>query len=321
VKAVSWQFEKPSFRQLLPKSNLSKEGKQLRFRSKLVGFGAVISLSALALSPNASAAPKPSKVLWTQSFNQNAGTKVDPKIWTYDLGNGFGWGNNEQEYYTNKAANISTDGKGNLVITAKKLNPDDPRDQYITNFCANCLYSSAKIVTRGKLGFKYGSLSARIQIPEGVGMWPAFWMLGVPRSNCNGWPSCGEIDIMEARGSDTYHSVHSLHGPGYSGGEPLSHFYFNGDEALSAGFHTYRVDWLPNSIKFYVDGHFVGGETKNTVKPNDWAFNGEFYLILNLATGGNFDGGDLDETIQQAELKIDWIRYSTLNGFGTLYRH
>ncbi|NBQ92948.1 MAG: glycoside hydrolase family 16 protein [Micrococcales bacterium] len=299
---------------MLPKSNLSKEGKQLRFRSKLIGFGAVLALATLVLSPNANAVTKKERILWSQSFNEKAGTKVDPKTWTYDLGNGFGWGNNE-------AANISTDGKGSLVITAKKLNPDEPRDQYITNYCANCLYSSAKVVTRGKVGFKYGSMSARMQIPEGVGMWPAFWMLGVPRSNCNGWPSCGEIDIMEARGADVYHSVSSLHGPGYSGGSALSHYYFSGNDPLSTGYHIYRLDWLQNSVKFYVDGHLVGSETKNTVKPNDWAFNGEFYLILNLATGGNFDGGDLDESIQQAQLKIDWIRYSTLNGVGTLYKH
>lgn len=261
------------------------------------------------------------KTLWTQHFSSKAGTRVDPRFWSYDLGNGMGWGNLEQQYYTNKNANISMDGKGRLVINAIKLNPDDPKDQYITNWCIDCKYSSAKIVTRGKLGFKYGSISARIQTPAGTGMWPAFWMLGVPRSTCDGWPSCGEIDIVEARGSQEYHSVASLHGPGYSGGNALSNYYFSGNTPLTAGFHIYRVDWLQNSIKFYVDGNLVGSHTKTSIAPNSWVFNAEFYLILNLATGGNFDGGALDESIQKASLKVDWIKYTTHKGKGTLIRH
>ena len=293
----------------------------MKARPRIVAGALSLLVLGLAAAPNADAVTFREKTLWTQSFNDKAGTKPDPKIWSYDIGNGFGWGNNEQEYYTNKAANIATDGKGSLVITARKLNPDDPKDQYITNYCANCLYSSAKIVTRGKLSFKYGSLSARIQIPEGVGMWPAFWMLGVPRNSCDGWPSCGEIDILEARGSDTYHSVSSLHGPGYSGGSALSHYYFSGNESLHTGYHIFRLDWYPNSVKFYVDNELVGTERKSTVAPDEWVFNARFYLILNLATGGNFDGGALDDTIESRELKIDWIRYTTLNGMGTLYRY
>lgn len=261
------------------------------------------------------------KTLWTQHFSSKSGTKVDERFWSYDIGNGMGWGNLEQQYYTSKAANIAMDGRGRLVINAIKLNPDDPKDQYITNWCIDCKYSSAKIVTRGKLGFKYGSISARIQTPAGTGMWPAFWMLGVPRSTCDGWPSCGEIDIVEARGSQEYHSVASLHGPGYSGGNALSNYYFSGNTPLTAGFHIYRVDWLQNSIKFYVDGNLVGSHTKTSIAPNSWVFNAEFYLILNLATGGNFDGGALDESIQKASLKVDWIKYTTHKGKGTLIRH
>ena len=278
------------------------------------------SVSASATSPR-TAAPVKERTLWTQSFNQKAGTKVDPKVWSYDIGNGLGWGNNEQQYYTNKAANISTDGKGSLVITARKLNLDNPKDEYISYWCVDCKYTSAKVVTRDKLAFKYGSISARIQTPAGTGMWPAFWMLGVPRSSCDGWPSCGEIDIVEARGSMPYHSVSSLHGPGYFGAGSRSHYYVSGTEALTAGFHTYRVDWLPNSIKFYIDNIFVGAETKTSVSPDDWVFNAEFYIIMNLATGGNFDGGQLDETIQRAEMKIDWIRYTTYKGVGKLIKY
>ena len=276
-------------------------------------------LSADATSVRA-AVPAKERILWTQSFNEKAGTKVDRKIWTYQTGAG-GWGNSEQQYYTDKAANISTDGKGHLVISAIKLELDDPKNEYITNWCIDCVYSSARVVTKEKIGFKYGSISARIQTPEGIGMWPAFWMLGAPRSNCDGWPSCGEIDIVEARGSQPNYSVSSLHGPNYSGGSALSHYYFSSKAALTSGFHTYRVDWLPNSIRFYVDNKLVGGETKTSVAPNDWVFNAEFYLLMNLATGGNFDGGALDDTIQKAEMKIDWIKYTTFKGQGKLIKH
>jgi len=286
----------------------------------LVVSAAVISIVSGSVTTNAQAAPG-EKLLWARFFDDKAGTKIDSKAWTYDTGNGMGWGNLEQEYYTDKAANISMDGKGHLVISAIKLNPDDPKDQYITNWCGDCKYSSAKVVTRDKVGFKYGSLSARIQVPTGVGMWPAFWMLGVPRSSCDGWPSCGEIDIMEARGSQPYHSVSTIHGPNYSGADGRATYFFNGNNALSDWYHTYRMDWLPNSIKFYVDNHLVVEETKDTVAPNDWVFNAEFYLILNLATGGNFDGGRLDDTIPQAQMKVDWIRYSTFKGKGQLIKH
>ena len=113
----------------------------------------------------------------------------------------------------------------------------------------------------------------------------------------------------------------SLHGPGYSGGSALSHYYFSGNESLHTGYHIFRLDWYPNSVKFYVDNELVGTERKSTVAPDEWVFNARFYLILNLATGGNFDSGALDDTIESRELKIDWIRYTTLNGMGTLYRY
>ena len=294
--------------------------KKLSLLKVLVVSGALISILSGSVAADAVTTSQ-EKVLWARYFGDKAGTRVSPKDFTYDTGNGLGWGNNEQEYYTNKSENISMDGQGHLVITAKKLDPENPKDQYITNWCGDCKYSSAKIVTRDKIGFKYGTLSARIQVPEGVGMWPAFWMLGVPRATCDGWPACGEIDIMEARGSQPYHSVSTLHGPNYSGGSGLSHYYFAGNTPLTAGYHTYRVDWLQNNIKFYVDGNYVGGETKTSVAPDEWVFNAEFYLILNLATGGNFDGGALDDTIQQAQMKIDWIKYSTFKGKGQLIKH
>ncbi len=299
-----------------------KKTTRTRFVAALIAVSVLTigSVSAQASAPRATA-PSKEKILWAQYFGEKSRTPVDQRFWTYDLGWGYGWGNNEKQYYTNKRENISTNGKGQLVISAIKL--DENNDEHMSYRCflyQDCLYSSAKVVTRGKLGFQYGSISARIQTTDGVGMWPAFWMLGVPRPSCDGWPSCGEIDIMETRGSDPFTSVASLHGPGYSGGSALSSYYSAGNDPLSAGYHVYRVDWLPNSIKFYVDGRLIGAQRKSTIAPKDWVYNAEFYLILNLATGGNFDGGALDETIERKEIKVDWIQYKTLNGFGKLTR-
>jgi len=293
-------------------------------KSKFVKIlAASLAVSALLLtSSGAQGASKPKdRVLWSQLFSdKKVGARLDSRFFSYEIGNGGGWGNQERQYYTNKSSNVSMDGKGRLVITARKLDPYNPKDQYITDWCGNCVFSSARVVTRDKLGFKYGTMSARMQIPAGVGMWPAFWMLGAPRDSCNGWPSCGEIDIMEARGSSTDRTASALHGPEYSGGSALVNYFYGGNTDLSAGYHVYRVDWKPNSIKFYVDGQFIGGRTKSSIAPKEWVFNAEFYLILNLATGGTFDGGQLDETIEKAELKIDWIKYGTLDGYGQLIR-
>ncbi len=299
-----------------------KKTTRTRFVAALIAVS-VLTIGSVSAQASAPMATKPSKerILWAQYFGEKARTPVDRRFWSYDIGWGYGWGNNEKQYYTNKRDNISTNGQGQLVINAIKL--DENNEEHMTYRCflyQDCLYSSAKIVTRGKLGFQYGSISARIKTTDGVGMWPAFWMLGVPRPSCDGWPSCGEIDIMETRGSDPYTSVSSLHGPGYSGGSALSSYFSAGNDPLSAGYHVYRVDWMPNSIKFYLDGKLVGAHRKSTISPKDWVFNAEFYLILNLATGGNFDGGALDETIERKSIMIDWIQYRTLNGFGKLTR-
>jgi beta-glucanase (GH16 family) len=290
-------------------------------------LGVLLSLACLPIGSTALGQTSTHKalvkdrVLWSQHFTGKAGTRIDTKTWEYETGGG-GWGNGEREYYTNLSNNISMDGAGKLVITTRQLSWDNPKHLKMLASCRDCVYSSARIVTRDKIGFKYGRIEARIKTPVGVGIWPAFWMLGVSRSTCNGWPSCGEIDIMEARGAEVYRSVSSLHGDGYSGGEAIVHNYFSGNTPMTDAFHTYRVDWLPNRICFYVDNELLDGcDTASSVKPNYWAFNAEFYMILNLATGGQFDGGNLDVTIPKAEMKIDWIKYSTLQGKGQLIKH
>ena len=267
------------------------------------------------------------KLLWSQEFNSKAGTPVSKTFWTHDIGDGTeagspGWGNGEREYYIQEA--LKHDGKGALVVNAKKMSvpangKTSSTNPYLCYYGTACEWTSGKIHTLGKVSFMYGRIEARIKMPKGVGMWPAFWMLGTDIKS-NPWPACGEIDIVEAKGHSPKLSFGTVHGPGYSGGSALSTYYSAGNTPLSAGFHTYRVDWLPNSIKFYVDGQLTGSHRKSTIAPKDWVYNAEFYLILNLATGGNFDGGELDESIEKAELKVDWIKYETLNGVGQLIK-
>ena len=203
------------------------------------------------------------------------------------------------------------------MITAKRIPDTSP----ILNTCDNCQFTSGKVTTSGKLGFKYGRLEARMKMPAGSGMWPAFWMLGSSLTSGNIWPECGEIDIMEGKGSEPNRAYGTVHGPGYyggNGGQRGSAYDFS--SFLSSGFHTYAIEWRPNAIDFYFDSFKYYTITSAMVKPNKWVFNNEFFLIVNLATGGNFDP-NLDPSIQSSSLTIDYIRYYSLNGIGTLIKH
>ncbi|MFM6963495.1 MAG: family 16 glycosylhydrolase, partial [Micrococcales bacterium] len=180
------------------------------------------------------------KLLWSQEFNDKAGTAASTKYFKHDLGNGFGWGNAELEYYTDGAANMATDGKGNMVIMAKRI----PDTSAILNSCDNCQFTSAKVTTAGKLGFKYGRIEARIKTAAGSGMWPAFWMLGSSLNSGNTWPDCGEIDILEGKGSEPNRAYGTVHGPGYFGGNGTQRgSVYDNNAALSAGYHTYAIEW------------------------------------------------------------------------------
>jgi beta-glucanase (GH16 family) len=303
--------------------------KQQAGRAVAASLAAILVIfMGIGATQGASAAAKKvvPTVLWQETYSGKAGVKPNAKIWQYNMGNGLGWGNNELEYYTNKAAQMSTDGKGHMVITASQVDLNNPSDNYITDYCGQCVFKSARVYTRDQLSFQYGRIEARIQVPEGAGMWPAFWLLGVDRPSCSGWPSCGEIDIMEVRGSTPNVAIGSIHGPGYSGGSSKSNYYYSPDNlSLGGGYHVFRIDWLPNSIKYYVDGNLYGTETPKDVAPNDWVFNARFYMIMNFATGGNFDGSQLDTSIQSAKMSIDYVKYSTLvvnnKAFGKLYKY
>ena len=288
---------------------------------------AFLTILFLGVSMPSEAAPKVvKKLLWSQEFVAKAGTTVDPKFWNFDLGDGTnagipGWGNQEREYYIPGA--VKHDGKSNLVITATRM-PVSPNGQvsaanpYFCYYGTACEWTSGKIHTAGKLGFKYGRMEARIKMPSGIGTWPAFWMLGSDLGEV-GWPHSGEIDIMEGKGSQPKLSYGTVHGPGYSGGEAISGLVKFG-KTTSAAYNNYAIEWKPDQIKWLINDKVFFTVNKKDVGSNAWVFNHEFYLILNLAIGGQFTG-EVDPDLKKATMTVDWIRYYSINGVGELTKY
>ncbi len=223
-------------------------------------------------------------LLWSDEFDV-AGAP-DPAKWGYDLGAG-GWGNNELQHYTNRPENVIV-SNGTLKIMAKA-------ETY-----SGSAYTSARLLSKDKFSFRYGKVEARAKLPEGVGTWPAIWMLGNNISTA-GWPACGEIDIMEHLGRQLNKIYGTLHHPGHSGGNA------DGGSITIANatteFHKYAVEWSASAIKISVDD--VVFYTFNNAA--NLPFNQNFFLILNMALGGNF-GGTIDPAFNNATLEIDYIR-------------
>ena len=280
----------------------------------------------LAVNPAAEAASKTNlKLLWSEEFNSKKGTKPSSKNWAHDIGGG-GWGNSERQYYTDKASNISTDGYGKLVFTARRISTSsleqvgtEPGTEEILNRCWECQFTSARIKTAKKLSFKYGRVEARMKMPKGIGTWPAFWMLGGDLLEGLRWPDCGEIDIMEFRGDIYDRSTSALHGPNTPPGSGLGAAFLN-YTPLSDEYHTYAIDWRKNAIDFIVDGRVTGTYSSADTGARGWVFNQEFFLILNLAVGGTYAGEEIDPEMNLAEFKVDYVRYYSVNGVGKLTR-
>lgn len=283
-----------------------------------------ISLSLL-VNPVADAAPKKLKLLWSDEFNGKKGLRPSAKTWSAEIGGG-GWGNSERQFYTDKPANASMDGSGRLVITANRISNEYAEQvgtvtgtEDILNRCSECQFTSARLKTARNLGFMYGRLEARIKMPQGVGTWPAFWMLGGDLLDGVPWPECGEIDIMEFRGDISDRSTSALHGPTTPIGSGLGAAFLS-NTPLSDGFHTYAIEWKKNRIDFIVDGRLNGTFTSADTGARGWVYNQEFFIILNLAMGGTYAGEYIDPMLNQAQLSVDYIRYYSVNGVGKLIR-
>ncbi|MFE7565837.1 family 16 glycosylhydrolase [Streptomyces sp. NPDC057539] len=277
---------------------------------------ALLCCSSLAAAVPAAAAPAPEQptaavgaaaVTFSDDFNGAAGSAVDGGKWQIETGDNVN--NHERQYYTAGNNNAALDGQGNLVITARKDNPGNYQCWY-----GRCEYTSARLNTSGKFTSTYGRVEARMKVPRGQGMWPAFWMLGNDIGNV-GWPNSGEIDIMENVGFEPSTVHGTLHGPGYSGSGGIGAGYTlpNG-QAFADAFHTFAIDWSPNRISWSVDGNVYQTRTPADLGGRSWVFNKPFFIILNLAVGGYWPGDPNGSTPFPSQLVVDYVRVSTNDG-------
>ena len=220
----------------------------------------------------------------------------DSALWNYDIGNGSGndgWGNQELQYYTDRPENIIVED-GMLKITALQESYE------------GSAYTSSRITTKGKYEQKYGRFEARMQLPWGQGMWPAFWMLGFNIDEVS-WPNCGEIDIMENRGQEPTIISGALHGPGHSGSNFIGKNNDLVTDRVDTSFHIYGIEWGEGYVNFYIDDVLYNQITPADV-PGEWVFDQPFYIIMNVAVGGNFVGSPNADTVFPQTMLIDYVR-------------
>lgn len=261
----------------------------------------VSTLTVLLITFAGSVTAQDRVLIWHDEFNGPPKSPPDSSKWSFDTGGG-GWGNNEMEYYTGRLQNAFVDGEGRLVIRAF-------RENYTGADKATRNYTSARLTTKGKFAQKFGRFEARIKLPFGQGIWPAFWMLGGDIDSA-GWPRCGEIDIMENIGREPSANHGSLHGPGYSGESPLSGIYtLPGGNHFADDFHVFTIDWEPAAIRFYVDGSLYETRTPADVPAGGrWVFDHPFFILLNVAVGGNWPGSPDSTTAWPQTMLVDYVR-------------
>ena len=231
---------------------------------------------------------KQENIVFFEDFNTE---NLDKTHWNYELGNGCpnlcGWGNNERQFYTKDNVSLKD---GNLVITATK---DSTK------------YYSGRITTKDKVQFTYGTVEVKAKLPKGHGLWPAIWMLGSDISE-TGWPACGEIDIMEYVGK-TPHEIHTtLHTPASFGQSVNTNV--ETIKNIEEGFHVYKTNWSKDAIQFFIDNKLVYTFSPEIKDEKNYPFNKPFFIILNMAIGGDFGGPDVDNSIFPQEFIIDYVK-------------
>ena len=279
-------------------------GEALRFWFYGTGSGDEIGVT---LKDNRAPDPGPSgwSLVWSDEFNEPGGTPPNPANWSYEIGDVTpdgknGWGNEELQYYTDDLANAATDGSGNLALTLQEA------DGSLECYYGTCEYTSARLISWHKAEFAYGRIESRLQVPQGTGIWPAFWSLGADIDRVP-WPQTGEIDFMEFVGRLPNEIFGTIHGPGYSGGQSFgSPYQFT--EPVFDDFHTFAVEWEPDLIKWYVDDILYHTATPADVAPNEWVFNDPVFLLLNVAVGGNFGGPVGDDLVPPQSMLVDYVR-------------
>lgn len=240
------------------------------------------------------------KLAWQDEFDGPNRSPIDARKWTAEVG-GNGWGNRELQYYTNRIDNAYLEN-GSLVIKAIK-ETHTGADKVTRE------YTSARLITKKTFTTQYGRFVARIKVARGQGIWPAFWMLGADIDKV-GWPKAGEIDIMEYIGKEPSNVYATIHGPGYSGKGGLSTPYsLPGKENFADAFHIYSVEWEPNVLRFYCDDVLF-----KTVTPLDlpagtkWVYDRPYFILLNLAVGGNWPGSPDSTTVFPQVMLVDYVR-------------
>jgi beta-glucanase (GH16 family) len=250
------------------------------------------------------------QLVWADEFEGPAGQLPDASNWVLETGRGpgnDGWGNAELQYYTDRPDNVSLDGNGNLAITAL-------RESF-----AGSPYTSARIKTQGLFEQVYGRFEARIKMPWGPGLWPAFWMLGADIET-NPWPQCGEIDIMEYRGQEPNIIHGSVHGPGYSKDYPITKSYGFEEKRFDTDFHVFALEWGEGYLSFLVDDvvyqQITIDDVQNVVNQQvvaggsrgEWVFDQPFFILLNVAVGGNYVGFPANETTFPQTMLVDYVK-------------
>jgi beta-glucanase (GH16 family) len=236
---------------------------------------------------------------WSDEFDEPDGSAPDPSKWTFVTG-GNGWGNGELEYYTSRPKNAQIED-GNLIITAEK-------EDYTGSDGVTRNYTSARMQTMGKFAQAFGRFEARIKIPSGQGIWPAFWMLGADMPTAH-WPGAGEIDIMENIGREPGTVHGTIHGPGYSGPKAIGSPYSLPSGRFADDYHVFAIEWEPNRLRFYVDDHLYESRTPADLPTGTkWVYDHPFYILLNCAVGGHWPGDPDDTSTFPQKMLIDYVR-------------
>ncbi len=232
------------------------------------------------------------QLVWQDEFDGPQGQSPDPTKWNFDIGTG--WGNEQLEFDTDRPENVSLDGEGNLAIIAKEEN------------YSGAAYTSARITTAGLFEQAYGRYEARIKMPYGPGLWPAFWLLGANIDEVS-WPQCGEIDVMEYRGQEPSIIHGSVHGPEYSAGAAVTKSFSLLNDRFDVDFHLFAIEWGEDYIDYYVDDQLYFRVTPDDL-PGEWVYDHTFYIILNVAVGGNYVGFPTQDTKFPQTMLVDYVR-------------
>ena len=264
-------------------------------------YGVIVLISVCAAAQSSPSAQRAGwNLAWSDEFNGTNGAPVDTSKWVLESG-GNGWGNQELEYYTARPENAFQQD-GNLVIKVLE-------EKYTGSDGVSRNYTSARLKTLGKFSQKYGRFEARIKIPYGQGIWPAFWMMGDDIQK-SGWPRCGEIDVMENIGKEPGVVHGTIHGPGYNGANGIGGpFELPAGQRFAEDFHVFAVEWEAKAIRFYVDDHLY-----KTITPADlpkgtkWVYKRPFFILLNVAVGGEWPGNPDASTSLPQTMLVDYVR-------------